>query len=45
MNVQKANTVAALNASIQKVGSMAYLASQLSEQDKLDITAYIASLP
>ena len=43
MNVTKATTVAALDAANAKVGSMSFLSSTLSAQQKLDITAYIAS--
>jgi hypothetical protein len=43
MNVTKATTASALDAAIAKVGSMSYLGTTLTTQNKLDIAAYINS--
>ena len=43
MNVTKATTASALDAAIAKVGSMSYLGTTLTMQNKLDIAAYINS--
>jgi cytochrome c553 len=45
MRVLDANTVGKLDAANASVRQMNSLATTLSEQDKLDITAYLATLP
>ncbi len=45
LRVKNATTVAQLDAANARVGAMRSLATSISSQDKLDITAYIASLP
>ena len=45
LRVKNATTVARLDAAISGVGSMRSLATSMSAQDKLDIAAYLASLP
>jgi cytochrome c553 len=43
LRVANASTLAALEASLQNVGSMRSLATTMSAQDKLDVAAYINS--
>ena len=43
MSVTKASTLTGLNASIVSVGTMSFLNTALTAQDKLDIAAYINS--
>jgi mono/diheme cytochrome c family protein len=43
LNVTNASTLAGLNASIANVGTMSFLGTALTAQDKLDIAAYINS--
>ncbi len=45
LNVRNATSVARLDAANAKVGAMNSLATRMTSQDKLDVTAYIASLP
>jgi mono/diheme cytochrome c family protein len=43
LNVTNASTLTGLNASIVNVGSMSFLGTALTAQDRLDISAYINS--
>jgi len=43
LNVTKASTVTGLNSAIASVGTMSFLNTALTAQDKLDLAAYINS--